>query len=106
MKVGINDKGKTLQDKMCSLHESVIQKMRIELNNDDYDEGWTVIDNDDYIKTLEDEIALLLYGYDGYAVDVVQEWINEYGADDYIDINGKLYTHREVYDELMKYFER
>lgn len=101
----INDKGIALQNKMCALHESVIRKIRIERNDDDYDEGWTVIDDDDYIKTLEDEIALLLYGYDGYAVDVVQEWMCQYGAYDYININGKLYTNKEVYDELMKYFE-
>ena len=69
-------------------------------------EGWCIIDNYDYIKTLTDECGLLIFGYDDNAVNVINEWIEEYGEDDvcFKDIDGKAYTFAEVKDELLKYF--
>ena len=73
----------------------------------DYVEGWCIIDNDDYVKTLTDECGLLIFGYDEYAIDTIDEWIKDWGADDvcFTDVNGKSYTFAEVKAELLKYFE-
>lgn len=75
--------------------------------NGDIVEGWSIIDNDDYVKTLTDECGLLIFGYDDNVVNVIDEWIEDYGADDvyFKDIDGKFYTFAEVKAELLKYFE-
>lgn len=70
--------------------------------NGDFVEGWCIIDNDDYVKTLTDECGLLIFGYDKYAIDTVNEWIELYGADDIIFED---YTCMDVKAELLKYFE-
>ncbi len=75
--------------------------------NGDYIEGWCIIDNYNYVKTLTDECGLLIFGYDESAIDTVDEWIEMYGADDVIfnDATGKGYTCAEIKKELLKYFE-
>lgn len=74
--------------------------------NGDIIEGWSIIDNDDYVKTLIDECGLLIFGYDDNAINVIDEWIEDWGADDvcFTDIDGKSYTFAEVRKELLKYF--
>lgn len=75
--------------------------------NGDIVEGWCIIDNDDYVKTLTDECGLLVFGYDDNAINTIDEWIEDWGADDvcFTDIDGKTYTFAEVKAELLKYFE-
>ena len=65
-------------------------------------EGWCIIDNDNYVKTLTDECGLLIFGYDVDAIWTVNEWIEMYGADDVI-FEG--YTCADIKVELLKYFE-
>ena len=75
--------------------------------NGNFVEGWVIIDNYDYVKTLEDECGLMVFGYDDDAIDVVDEWIDLYGENDFIftDYYGNKYTCREVKEALLKYFE-
>lgn len=70
--------------------------------NGDFVEGWCIIDNNDYVKTLTDECGLLIFGYDEYAIDVVNEWIEMYGENALIYED---YTCANVKEELLKYFE-
>lgn len=67
----------------------------------DFVDGWIIIDNDEYVKTLTDECGLLIYGYDD-PLQVVDEWIRDFGKDDVV-ING--YTLEDVRNELLKYFD-
>ena len=66
----------------------------------DFVEGWSIVDNTDYIKTLSDVCGLLIFGYDNDAVNTVDEWMEIYG-------NEKAYgfTYEEIKVELLKYFE-
>lgn len=64
-------------------------------------EGWCIIDNDEYVKTLDDICGLMLFGYDEHAIDQADEWIRLYGQDDKI-WNG--YTCLEIKNELLQYF--
>ena len=75
--------------------------------NGDMVEGWCIIDNSHYIKTLTDECGLLIFGYDDSAIDQVEEWIELYGADDvaFTDCTDKSYTFAEIKVELLKYFD-
>lgn len=72
-----------------------------------YVEGWCIIDNDDYVKTLTDECGLLIFGYDDDAIYQVEEWIEMYGEDDimFTDYYGEEYSCAEIKAELLKYFE-
>lgn len=75
--------------------------------NGDMVEGWCIIDNYDYIKTLTDECGLLIFGYDDGAIDHIEECIEMYGTDDVIfkDYYGNEYTCADIKAELLKYFE-
>lgn len=65
-------------------------------------EGWCIIDNDDYIKNITDECGLLIFGYEEYAIDTVDEWI-EGGCDGEVGNLG--FTYTDLRNELLKYFD-
>lgn len=68
-------------------------------------EGWSIVDNTDYIKNLTDVCGLLIFGYEtGFgwtAVDEIDGWIAEFGEDE--TVYG--FTHAEIRAELLKYYE-
>ena len=68
----------------------------------DFVEGWCIIDNNEYVKTLTDLCGLWIFGYDTDALWHIDECIEMYGADDVIFGN---YTCEDIKIELMKYFE-
>lgn len=98
----LNAKGKELYNIWEQNYCKENDKLGGNSANGDYVEGWCIIDNDNYVKTLTDECGLLIFGYDDGAIDTVNEWIEMYGADDII-FNG--YTCADVKSELLKYFE-
>lgn len=98
----LNAKGKELYNIWEQNYCKENDKLGGNSANGDYVEGWCIIDNDNYVKTLTDECGLLIFGYDDGAIDTVNEWIEMYGADDVI-FNG--YTCADVKAELLKYFE-
>lgn len=67
----------------------------------DFVEGWSIVDNTDYIKTLTDVCGLLIFGYDEDAIGTVDEWIEIYGSTD----KAYGFTYTEIRAELPKYFE-
>lgn len=97
----LNEKGKELYDIWEQNYYKENDKLGGNSIERDFVEGWCIIDNDNYIKTLTDECGLLIFGYDN-AIDQVDEWIEMYGADDVIFQN---YTCADVRNELLKYYE-
>jgi hypothetical protein len=103
----LNAEGKKLYD----IWEQNYHKENNELGGNsakgDFVEGWSIIDNTHYVKTLTDECGLLIFGYDNDAPWIVEDWIDAYGAEDVIftDCNGNKYTCMDVKIELLKYFE-
>lgn len=67
----------------------------------DFIEGWSIIDNTDYIKTLTDVCGLLVFGYDEEAIQTVEAWIKIYGSTE----KAYGFTYEEIKTELLKYFE-
>lgn len=65
-------------------------------------EGWTIIDNKDYIKTLTDECGLLIFAYQEMIFGILDEW--SIGSKETDKICGG-FTIAEVRQELIKYFE-
>lgn len=103
----LNDKGKELY----KIWEQNYYKENDNLDGNsaegDFVEGWSIIDNYDYIKTLTDECGLWIFGYDDGAIDHAEECIELYGADDIIftDCTGENFTCADIKAELLKYFE-
>lgn len=100
----LNSKGKELHDIWWKNYCTENDKLGGNSANHEFVEGWCIIDNDDYIKTLTDECGLLIFGYDDYAMFTVAEWIEDYGNEK-IKIGSIYYTYEDVMNELKKYFE-
>ena len=103
----LNEKGKELYNIWERNYRKENDNLGGNSANGDYVEGWCIIDNNDYVKTLIDECGLLIFGYDDDVIYTVEEWIELYGADDvcFTDIDGRAYTFVKVKEELLKYFE-
>ena len=67
----------------------------------DFIEGWSIVDNFEYIKNITDECGLLIFGYDDNAINMVDEWL-KYGD---CEIGSLGFTYTDVRNELLKYFE-
>lgn len=70
-------------------------------------DGWCIIDNYDFIKTLTDECELLVFGYDDSAIYHIEEYAERYGENDiyFTDLDGNEYTATQVKEKLLEYFE-
>lgn len=103
----LNEKGKELYKIWEHNYLKENDRLGGDSANGDYVEGWCIVDNYDYVKTLTDECGLWIYGYDDNAIDHIEECIEMYGANDVIfkDVTGKGYTCMEMKAELLKYFE-
>ena len=43
--------------------------------NNEFVEGWSIIEDTDHVKTIDDAVGLLIFGYDDNALTTVDEWI-------------------------------
>lgn len=102
----MNEEGKKLYSKWEKIYEDELQLIRAMLNDDDYTEGWCIIDDYDHVKTIEDEIGLLVFGYDDYLPHQIEEWESLYGENEtfFTDIYGKNYTVKEIKERAMVYY--
>lgn len=98
----LNAKGKELYDIWEQNYLKENDRLGGNSAEGNFVEGWCIIDNDDYVKTLTDVCGLLIFGYDEHVINTVDEWIELYGADDVIFED---YTCAVVKKELLKYFE-
>lgn len=65
----------------------------------DFVEGWCIIDNGDYVKTVKDVCGVLVFGYEANALNALEDWF--YGCADDYEIYG--FTYDEIKAELLKY---
>lgn len=104
----LNERGEILYWKWESIYSDELEKQRELRNDPEWYEGLSIIDNGDFLKTLEDVIGLLIFAYEG---DVMQWYFSqcrEYYKDDecfFEDETGREYTLAEVEREMAKYFE-
>jgi hypothetical protein len=103
----MNKEGQKLFNKWEKVYESELNKLRKEMNDEDYIEGWCIIDDYEHVKTIEDEVGLLIFGYDDYLPNYFDEWREHYDEDEvfFTDFYGKDYTLKEVEELAMKYYE-
>ena len=98
----MNDKGKELYEVWEQNYYKENDKLGGNSAEGDFVEGWCIIDNYDYIHTLNDECGLWLFGYDDNALSEVEDRIEKYGEDDICVFN---YTFGDLRREMLKYFD-
>lgn len=97
----MNKKGVQLSSKWWEIYCKENDRLGGNSAELDFIEGWCIIDDSRYVKTLEDVCGLLLMAYDNNALRELEDWF--YGCEADYKIYG--FTHAEIKAELLKYFE-
>ena len=102
MIIKLNDLGKELYNIWWKNYKTENDNLGGNSAEGDYIEGWCIIDNDNYIKTITDECGLLLFAYGEDVFNILDEWVRDCGET--AKICGG-FTVTEVKKELLKYVE-
>lgn len=94
-------KGKLLYLGFEENYENELRRLREIKDDPDYTDGWCIIDDSRYVKTLEDVCGILLFGEGEHAIDHVKEFIRFNGDNDIYDLG---YTAKTVLRKLQTYF--
>ncbi|MEE1256267.1 MAG: hypothetical protein UHN47_07115 [Lachnospiraceae bacterium] len=98
----MKDLAKHIYDEWETKYRNELERLRKEKNNPDYHEGWCIIETDEFIKTLDDVVGLIIFGFDDNAYGTIEEWIKQDGENDtYLGFKLK-----DIMQELEKYFEQ
>lgn len=73
---------------------------RLQKEDPNCETGWCIIEGDDFVKTLDDVVGIMIFGYDENALGTIDEWIEEYGEDD----TAYGFNLVVIQKELEKYF--
>lgn len=71
----MKDNAWDLFDKWASIYNQENDKRGGNSQNNEFVEGWSIIENTDHVKTLDDAVGLLIFGYDDNALSTIDEWI-------------------------------
>lgn len=96
----LNTKGLELYDKWEHIYYDELDKERKERNDPNWIEGWCIIDDWDHIHDINDEIGLLIFGYEDCAMGHLMEWAN---SPDEVYIFG--FTYRQIVEMMKEYFD-
>lgn len=97
--VKFNSKGWEMYNKWENIYRTELDRLMKEDSN--CETGWCIIEGDDFVKTLDDVVGLMIFGYDDNALGIIDEWIEEYGKDD----SAYGFNLVDIQKELEKYFE-
>ena len=103
----LNAKGWELYKEWERIYEDELHRLQDEMHDPDFVEGWCIIDDYRFVKTVEDQVGLLVFGYDE-GVGAYFDFWTEHGGENEIcftDINGKDYTFAEVEKLVVPYYE-
>ena len=101
MSVRMKEIAKPIYNEWATKYDNELERLKKEYNNPDYHEGWCIIETNEFIKTLDDVVGLMIFGYDDNALGTIDEWIELDGEEGtYFDF--KLV---DIMHELEKYFE-
>ena len=102
----LNQKGVELIKKWDRVYCAENDKLGGNSSIGEFVEGWTIIDDYEHIKTINDECGLLLYGYESDALAFVEEWQERDRANDCTIYDKRLkFTYGELKTEIKKYLE-
>lgn len=96
----MNAAAEELYKKWENIYHQELERLRKEKNDPEFHEGWCIIENDNFIKSLDDVVGLLIFGYDDNALYTVGMWIDDDGEED----TYWGYRLKDIYSELEKYY--
>lgn len=99
--VRFKESAKPIYEKWESIYCEENDRLGGNSENGEFVDGWCIIENDDFIKTLDDVVGLYIFGYGEDALGTIDEWIERYGEEDRC-FKFKLI---DVMHEMEKYFE-
>lgn len=100
----LNKQGQKLYDKWEHIYYDELVKIREQTNDPDFCEGWCIIDDWDHIHNIDDEIGLLIFGYEDDAIYHIIETVNsKWLRPDEEWMFGK--SCREMIELLKPYFD-
>lgn len=79
----LTDKGWETFYKWQGIYYNELYNLKEEFNDPEYEEGWCIIDNEHYVKDIDDEIGLLIFGYDDGVMDHLCWYRDKYKDDEY-----------------------
>ena len=95
----LNKSGWELYDKWQDIYYDELNKQRAELNEPDYIEGWSIIDDNEHCPTIEDYVGLAVYGDDD---DAIYHILENYRPDEHYAYG---YTAAQVVEMLKPYYD-
>lgn len=100
----INAKGWELYHKWEDIYYNELK--RLQESDPNFCEGWSIIDNTDFVKTPDDIVGLYLFGYDDNVFNVIREWKES----NLLNGTDRLYNHIDLTvdkleERLKEYFE-
>ena len=98
----LNDLGNALYSKWEEIYIAENDRLGGNYAEGNIVEGWCIIDTDDHIKNIEDEIGLLVFGYDDSAIYHLEEYAEDYGDG---DVYAFGYTAPQIKEMMLKYFD-
>ena len=99
----LNEKGRALWSKWDAIYTAENDRLGGDSANGYYIEGWSIIDTDEFVKSITDECGLLIFGYDDDSVRHVEEFIRSDGDQKWWSFD---FTAEDLRQELLKYFEQ
>lgn len=100
----LNKQGQKLYDKWEHIYFDELTKIREQTGDPDFCEGWSIIDDWDHIHDIDDEIGLLIFGYEDDAIYHIIETVNsKWSWPDEEWMFGK--SCREMIELLKPYFD-
>lgn len=97
----MKDNASPIFDKWANIYYQENDKLGGDSQNNDFVEGWCIIEDKAHVKALDDAVGLLIFGYDDNALSTVDDWIEIDGEDaEYLgfrlgDIRNKLEDYYE-----------
>ena len=80
----LTELGRMVYNQWNDIYWKEIKRLQEEKNNPTYGEGWFILDNANFIRGIDDEIGLLIFGYEDGVLDILREWKEDYGDAEYI----------------------
>ena len=99
-KFRLTDEGWKAYANMERNYYTELAELRCERNEPDYCEGWSIICDDRYVKTIDDEVDLLIFGYEEDVYGVIADWVNTMVSLDEPFCDGADYTLRDICNRI------
>ena len=98
----LNDLGNALYRKWEGIYHAENDRLGGDYASGHIIEGWCIIDTAEHIKNIDDEIGLLVFGYDDSAIHHLEEYAEDYGND---EVYAFGYTAPQIKAMMLKYFD-